>query len=317
MFGSLFLRNKGVQRAMSFDARNIVLNVNESNNPMSRQKDSDTSLKAENKLEKARRLQRPKPLVKALQEYYDQKCRRPSTKSLGKANQFFNSSNVKFEWSAFDAFDIPGESGRQNLEERIASNSSEMEIPKKRSSQKHLPEVAFLGRCNSGKSTVINNLTTAFSQNKLDLHARVSRHAGFTKGINCFNISGRLRLIDTPGYGVKSTHNQGDLTMHYLRNRRELRRCFLLISAEQGLQEFDFQIIEFLQTYGIPFEIAFTKLDKLRDAGTVHNYIEISGVSELATLPQLLFLSSLDKKNVKRHGIDRLRYAILESCGLA
>lgn len=278
----------------------------------------------------------------------------PTPSQQGSINHFFNTAKVTWEWSASKFLDIPGEKLSLDLEAKtIAMNakveedrrfSSSVSIGLPNTSTDHisqptsinnrkfpgktngipfelingLPEVAFLGRCNAGKSTLLNNLTTQFSQIKLNDYAKASRKAGFTKTINCYNVGRRFRIIDTPGYGIKSTQEQGKVTMQYLRDRKELRRSFLLISAEQGFSRFDSQIIDFLTTFGIPFEIVFTKLDKVRDTSMIERIIDESRVLELPTQPQMIFLNSVTNKQFKRrYGIGQLRWAILQSCGLA
>ena len=91
----------------------------------------------------------------------------------------------------------------------------------------------------------------------------------------------------------------------------------MLISAEQGFSQFDSQIIEFLETFGIPFEIVFTKMDKVKSVSFVARTIEESGVQQLSTLPRIIFLNSVTSKNCdKRYGIDQLRFTIIQTCGL-
>lgn len=277
--------------------------------------------------------------ITALHEKYNSDYKRPSKSDLSSVNHFFNSARVRYEWSASTFLDIPGERLKQEAEKNVLTQAShEVEIGptsddtkgdkriKKRFGKTDgipfellngLPEVAFLGRCNAGKSTLLNNITTQFSRVKLNEYAKASKKAGFTKTVNCFNIGGRFRIIDTPGYGGKSTQEQGDVTMRYLRERQELKRCFLLVSAEQGFATTDSQVVDFLTKFGIPFEVIFTKMDKIKDVSQLENVIEDSGVLELPTLPQMIFLNSeTNKRCPKRYGIDALRSLILESCGL-
>ncbi|CUS23505.1 LAQU0S10e01970g1_1 [Lachancea quebecensis] len=278
-------------------------------------------------------------LIAILHEKYNPHYERPDRPDLCSVNRFFNSARVRYEWSAATFLDIPGERLRQKAEENALTQASREDgsepapddtrggmRPKKRYGKTDgipfellngLPEVAFLGRCNAGKSTLLNNITTEFSHVRLQEHAKASKKAGFTKTINCFNIGGRFRIVDTPGYGGKSTQEQGDMTMRYLRERQELKRCFLLVSAEQGFAATDSQVVDFLTKFGIPFEVIFTKMDKIKDISQLESVIEESGVLELPTLPQMIFLNSeTNKRCPKRYGIDTLRSLILESCGL-
>ncbi|AET41313.1 translation initiation/elongation factor MRX8 Ecym_8017 [Eremothecium cymbalariae DBVPG len=286
-------------------------------------------------------------------EQYNKEFARVSPNELSKVNSFFNSSMVKFEWACSSFLAIPGENLkrdiklRQKEEEKLIADTANFidsikvpgsspvfcdddhlpKKPRKRYPGKTdgipfellngLPEVAFLGRCNSGKSTLLNNLTTGFQRVKLNAYARASRRPGFTKTINCFNVGNKLRLIDTPGYGVKGTKEQGTLTMDYLRERKELRRTFVLISADLGFTPLDTMIIDFLVTHGIPFELVFTKMDKVKNVKRIHSIIQNSGILNLPVLPQITFLNSTTNKQFqKRYGVDQLRYLIFQACNL-
>ncbi|AMD19776.1 HCL375Wp [Eremothecium sinecaudum] len=267
------------------------------------------------------------PSIKLHEQYNPQYSKIPIAEIL-KINNFFTSSLVKYEWSAADFLDIPGEKLRKEVKELkmlvddISDYVSPSGYPKNTKGIPYdllngLPEVAFLGRCNAGKSTLLNNLTTDFQRVKLNTYAKSSKRAGFTKTVNCFNIGNKLRLIDTPGYGKKGDVNQGLVTMEYLKERKELKRTYLLISAEQGFSPYDAQMVDFLTKYGIPFEVIFTKMDKVKDADFVRNVIENSGVLNLPLLPQLVFLNSITNSlNPKRHGIGYLRYLIFQACNL-
>ncbi|SCU91769.1 LADA_0F11914g1_1 [Lachancea dasiensis] len=273
-------------------------------------------------------------LASRLFEHYNSGYLKIAKSTLSSVNHFFNAAKVSYEWSASSFMDIPGEKLREKMELQTLKNSLSGEVEDNQHAQaarkfpgktdgvpfellNGLPEVVFLGRCNSGKSTLLNNLTTEFSTLRLNNYAKSSSKAGFTKTINCFNVGKRFRLIDTPGYGIKGTQQQGEVIMQYLRKRRELKRTFLIVSAEQGFAATDSQIVDFLMKFGIPFEVVFTKLDKVKRIDELHNMIQESGVLELPTMPQMLFVNSIStSKFPKRLGIDRLRAAILESCGL-
>lgn len=336
------------------DIGSLVLNTKVSSNTVKTIISKGTKAKVERGNEAERRKVR-NPVALQLQKTYNLEYTDPTPTQLTSTNHFFNTAQVKFEWSASNFLNIPGEKLKKELEDKTleknemlqqdeefsrmvsANNGSSVGVTKSEnlksctSNKKYpgktqgipfellngLPEIAFLGRCNAGKSTLLNNLTTRFSHSKLNEYAKSSRKAGFTKTINCYNIANKFRIIDTPGYGVNSTPEQGEVTMQYLRQRRELRRCFVLISAEQGFSQFDSQIIEFLETFGIPFEIVFTKMDKVKSVSFVARTIEESGVQQLSTLPRIIFLNSVTSKNCdKRYGIDQLRFTIIQTCGL-
>ncbi len=128
-----------------------------------------------------------------------------------------------------------------------------------------LPEVAFAGRSNVGKSSLVNALT---GQNTL---ARVSHTPGRTQQINFFDLGGRLILVDLPGFGfakVSKTKVRGwtGLIFRYLRGRPTLRRVCLLADARHGLMEVDREFMEQLDDAAVSYQVILTKTDKLKPA---------------------------------------------------
>ncbi|HJU18936.1 MAG TPA: ribosome biogenesis GTP-binding protein YihA/YsxC [Stellaceae bacterium] len=128
-----------------------------------------------------------------------------------------------------------------------------------------LPEIAFAGRSNVGKSSLINALCGR------RMLARTSNTPGRTRTLNFFALSDRLVLVDLPGYGyaaaAKSAVAQWNrLLRHYLERRAALRRICLLIDARHGIKETDRPLFSLLDSCGAPYQIVLTKLDKLRDA---------------------------------------------------
>lgn len=125
-----------------------------------------------------------------------------------------------------------------------------------------LPEVAFAGRSNVGKSSLINALT-----NRKTL-ARTSNTPGRTQQINYFDLGSRLYLVDLPGYGYAraskdKVRSWNALIRDYLRGRASLRRVCLLIDARHGLKPGDREIMELLDTAAVSYQIVLTKADKL------------------------------------------------------
>lgn len=252
---------------------------------------------------------------------YNKFFKQPTIQDVNKVNQFFNSTQVTYEWSANEFENIPSELAR----------ARELEIQANRASEKMyggktkipfqlingLPEILFLGRSNAGKSSILNNLVTEYSRSAVVEAARMSKRAGFTKTLNCFNIGNRFRLIDSPGYGFHSTSKQGTVTMDYLESRKELRRCYVLVSANHRFTRLDMSVMEHLTSLGRPFEIIFTKMDKIKDLTKFETMIKESGIQDSPTLPRLIFTNSVSSPGTpKRYGIDHLRYSIFESCGL-
>lgn len=126
-----------------------------------------------------------------------------------------------------------------------------------------LPEFAFIGRSNVGKSSMINLLT---GQKSL---AKVSKTPGFTRLINFFTINNAWSLVDLPGYGyakVAERHRTefNQAVADYLRHRPNLRRTFVLIDSRLAPQKIDLEFLGWLAGSGIPFALVFTKIDKLR-----------------------------------------------------
>lgn len=141
--------------------------------------------------------------------------------------------------------------------EFIISNTDYLKCPVSK-----LPEYAFIGRSNVGKSSLINMLT-----NKKGL-AMTSSKPGKTLLINHFLINNNWHLVDLPGYGYATTGKKmrGQLESiieSYILYREQLTCLFLLIDSRHEPQKIDLEFMEWLAESGIPFSIVFTKTDKL------------------------------------------------------
>jgi len=126
-----------------------------------------------------------------------------------------------------------------------------------------LPEVAFAGRSNVGKSSLINALV---SRKGL---ARASTEPGRTREVNFFLLDGRLRLVDLPGYGFAKVSRVAarkfqNLGRDYLRGRPNLKRVYLLIDARHGLKPPDEEAMSALDQAAASYQIVLTKADKLK-----------------------------------------------------
>lgn len=166
-----------------------------------------------------------------------------------------------------------------------------------------LPEVAFAGRSNVGKSSLINALV---GQKAL---ARVSHTPGRTQQLNFFNLGGRLQLVDLPGYGfaavskkrVKGWH---ELIGTYLRGRVSLRRACVLVDSRHGFKESDLAVLEMLDDSAVPYQIVLTKTDDCKREELEKRQEQIMAVLKKhpAAFPTLALTSS-------RHGsgLDELR----------
>jgi GTP-binding protein len=125
-----------------------------------------------------------------------------------------------------------------------------------------LPEAAFVGRSNVGKSSLVNALTGRKTL------ARVSQTPGATRQINFFDLAGKLMLADLPGYGfAKVSRSEADawqeMIFAYLRGRAPLRRALLLIDARRGPKDSDSQVLGLLNQAAVSTLIVLTKFDEV------------------------------------------------------
>ena len=149
--------------------------------------------------------------------------------------------------------------------EFVISNTDYKKCP-----ESQLPEYAFIGRSNVGKSSLINMLC-----NRKDL-AMTSSKPGKTLLINHFLINGNWHLVDLPGYGYatagKNTRERlKDIIESYILYREQLTCLFLLIDCRHEPQKIDLEFMEWLGENGIPFSIVFTKRDKLSHVKAVES----------------------------------------------
>ena len=171
-----------------------------------------------------------------------------------------------------------------------------------------LPEVAFAGRSNVGKSSLINALTG-------QPIARASSTPGRTQEINFFKLGTRFSVVDMPGYGfakapVAEVQNWTQLVHFYLRNRRQLKRVFLLIDARHGLKKVDEDIMIMLDRAGVSYQIVLTKADKLKESEqqVILEKTLAGGKEHVACYPEIVLTSS-----EKGLGIPELRGAIYQA----
>ena len=169
-----------------------------------------------------------------------------------------------------------------------------------------LDEIAFAGRSNVGKSSLINAL---FNQKKL---AKTSSTPGRTQQLNFFNFDNKLYFVDLPVYGYakapeKMVKQWQAVLKTYLRGRPNLRRVFLLIDSRHGIKDEDADIMKLLDISAVPYQIVLTKTDKI-SASEAEKTIE-STVKEIAkhaaALPDIISTSS-----EKRIGLDVLKAEI-------
>ncbi len=128
-----------------------------------------------------------------------------------------------------------------------------------------LPEIAFAGRSNAGKSSLINAL---FNNKTI---AKTSNTPGRTQQLNYFNLDNRLYLVDMPGYGYaqapeKLVKQWQKLLLAYLQGRVNLKRVFMLIDSRHGIKKADLEIMELLDKAAVTYQIILTKCDKISEA---------------------------------------------------
>jgi GTP-binding protein len=138
----------------------------------------------------------------------------------------------------------------------------------------NLPEIAFLGKSNVGKSSIINAI---LNTKKL---VRTSNTPGSTIKINYFNLADKLLLVDLPGYGyAKRAKHMGyelsSLVEDYLRNRVNLKRLIFIIDARRGVQEREIELLHFFQDLGNSVLIVINKIDKLNKSEIEKVYKDI------------------------------------------
>lgn len=158
-----------------------------------------------------------------------------------------------------------------------------------------LAEVAFAGRSNVGKSSLINALV---NQKKL---ARVSNTPGRTQEINFFNLGNQGQLVDLPGYGYAQVSKEkrvqwGDFIFSFLKGRSILKRVYVLIDSRHGLKPIDKELFSALDKSAVSYQIILTKADKLTktEKESVINTLKTDTKKFVALYPDIILTSSLE-----------------------
>lgn len=170
----------------------------------------------------------------------------------------------------------------------------------------NLPEVAFVGRSNVGKSSLINALT---NRNGL---AKTSNTPGRTQQLNFFNLGQKLILVDLPGYGYakvpkETVENWVKLLKRYLAGRPQLRRVYVLVDSRHGLKELDIGMMDMLDKTAVNYQVVLTKADKISKAEQQKRLREATAeLAKHAAAHPLPLLTSSEKKE----GLENLRAEI-------
>jgi len=174
-----------------------------------------------------------------------------------------------------------------------------------------VPEIAFAGRSNVGKSSLLNALT---NRNKL---ARTSNTPGRTQELNFFDVGEplQMRLVDMPGYGFAEAPRDmvkrwRFLVNDYLRGRPVLKRALVLVDSRHGLKEVDREVMRMLDDAAVGYHLVLTKGDKVKPSalGALYEATMVEASKHPAAHP-LIFTTSSETGS----GIAELRTAILEA----
>jgi GTP-binding protein len=162
-----------------------------------------------------------------------------------------------------------------------------------------LPEIAFVGRSNVGKSSLVNALTGRRTL------ARISNTPGRTRQINFFDLGGRLTLVDLPGYGYAEASKSAvkgwtSLVRHYLQTRAALRRVCLLIDSRHSIKDADRPLMRMLDDAGVSYQIVLTKTDKAGkdELASVPDKIMGELAPYVAAHPEIHLTSALDRRGI-------------------
>jgi len=186
---------------------------------------------------------------------------------------------------------------KQNIEFAIGATQLE-HIP-----NDNLPQVAFVGRSNVGKSSLINALC-----NRKSL-ARTSKTPGRTQQLNFFNLNNQLHIVDLPGYGYAKVSKSdiaawNKLSTKFMRQSPNLERVFILIDSRHGLKQSDIDIMSVFDEFAVSYQIVATKADKSNQKN-IAEIINYNYGKHTALYGEIIVTSS-----VKKFGVDKLRCII-------
>jgi GTP-binding protein len=163
-----------------------------------------------------------------------------------------------------------------------------------------LPEVAFLGKSNVGKSSLINLLV-----NRKNL-VRVSNQPGSTIKLNYFNLGGKLMMVDLPGYGYakrsKDLANKlSHLVENYLQRKQNIKKIVFIIDARRGIKKEDHDLLTFFNKLGLNLLLVLNKIDKLSiaESDDLNNFLKERYVKDLLYAENVLNVSCFKKDGIR------------------
>ena len=165
------------------------------------------------------------------------------------------------------------------------------------------PEVAFAGRSNVGKSSLINALTNRH------MLARASAQPGRTRQLNFFDLAGRMTLVDMPGYGYAQAAKEikadwQDTMFAFLRGRPSLRRAVLLLDSRIELKASDHAVMELLDSAAVTYQLVLTKADGTKPGLMARKMAEVQDVARRHPAAFPIVLATSAERNV---GLEELR----------
>ena len=182
--------------------------------------------------------------------------------------------------------------------------------------EQSVPEIAFAGRSNVGKSSILNALTNT----KI---ARISNTPGRTQELNFFMPETKeteppFQIVDMPGYGYAKVKQQvvknwTKTIFAYLKGRATLKRVFVLIDARHGIKENDLEVLNLLDKTAVSYQIVLTKIDKIKEHDC--KVLKEKLVEKMQKRPAA-FAEVIATSSAKNKGLDELKYAICFAAGM-